>query len=432
MLSRRSFVKSAAAAPVVWSRPSRAADVKAADRLALGFVGVGTMGRGHLGSFLGNKGVEVVAVCDVVKERLDLAKEMADKKSAGDAKSGTAHGCKAYSDFRQLLDHPGLDAVVIATPDHWHAIPAVLASRAKKHVYCEKPLSHDVAEGRWMADEAKKAGVVFQTGSQQRSEFNNRFRAAVEMVWNGWVGPVKRIRCSVGVPARPCDLPTQEVPPGTDWDMWVGPGPTRGYNEILCPKGVHKGFPKWRDYQEYGGGMVCDFGAHHFDIAQWALKMDGSGPVKVIPPADRTATKGLKFVYANGVELIHNEFQKDAAGKEVKADVVIEGPDGTILVGRGQLEVRFTNGERAGFPESPKRVYPSSNHKQNWLDCVKSGKEPICPPEVGHRTATVCHLGNIGYRLGRPLQWDPVKERFVGDDSANKELSREPRPQWKV
>jgi predicted dehydrogenase len=431
MLSRRRFLPAAAAAaaPVVFSRSARAA---ANDRVTLGFIGVGTQGRGHLGNFLNNKGVEVVAVCDVVKERLDLAKEMADKKYATESKSGSDKGCRAYADFRQLLEHPGLDAVVIATPDHWHAIPAVLACRAKKHVYCEKPLSHDVAEGRRMADAAKKAGVAFQTGSQQRSEFNNRFRAAVEMVWNGWIGDVKRIRCSPSYPARPCDLPTEEVPPGTDWDMWTGPAQERGYNEILCPKGIHKGFPKWRDYEEYGGGMVCDFGAHHYDIAQWMLKMDASGPVKVIPPEDPKTGKGLKYVYANGVELIHNEFEKGPDGKEIKSDVVAEGADGTVLVSRGSLEVRFKTGERVAFPDKPQRVYPSNNHRQNWLDCVKAGKEPICPPEVGHRTATVCHLGNIGYKVGRPLEWDPVKEKFVGDDAANKLLSREPRGKWKA
>ena len=432
MLSRRRFLAASAAAPVVFSRSARSADTKSTDRVAVGFIGVGKQGRGHLGNLLGNKGVEVVAVSDVVQERLDNAKEMADKRYASESKSGSDKGCKAYPDFRELLAHPGLDAVVIGTPDHWHAIPAVLACRAGKHVYCEKPLSHDIAEGRRMADEAKKAGVVFQTGSQQRSEFNNRFRAAVEMAWNGWVGEVKRIRCSPSYPSRPCDLPTEEVPPGTDWEAWVGPAPMRGYNHILCPKGIHDHFPKWRDYEEFGGGMVCDFGAHHFDIAQWVLKMDGSGPVKVVPPADPKAGKGLKYVYANGVELIHNEFEKDKDGKEIKSDVVIEGPDGTILVSRGSLEVRFKTGERAAFPDKPQRVYPSNNHRQNWLDCVKSGKEPICPPEVGHRTATVCHLGNIGYKLGRPLAWDPVAEKFVGDDAANKLLSREPRGKWKA
>ncbi len=423
MLSRRSFLVAAAAAPVVLSRTTAA---PASDRIALGFIGVGTMGRGHLGGFLGDPAVEVVAVCDVVKERLDSAAEMTRKRYADRAKSGDHMGAKAYKDFRELLAHPGLDAVVIATPDHWHAMPCILAARAKKHIYCEKPLTHTVAEGRRIVDEVKKAGVVFQTGSQQRSEFDNRFRAAVEMIWNGWIGPVKTVRIGVGGPPRPCDLPTQEAPPGTDWDFWLGPAPERGYNEVLCPKGVHHHFPAWREYREYAGGGLADMGAHHFDIAQWALKMDHSGPVEVIPPADPKKGAGLRFVYADGVVMVHNEFEKD------RADCVFEGADGTILVGRGQLDVRFKNGAKVKFPDAPKRVYPSSNHHKNWTDCVKSGKECICPAEVGHRSATVCHLANIGYRLGRKLRWDPAAERFVGDAAADKELTREPRAKWKL
>ena len=427
MLSRRSFLRTAAsaAAPVVLARPAGA--TAPADRVRLGFIGVGTMGRGHLNGFLGRKDVEVVAVCDVVKERLDHALETVAKKTADKNKAGGPGPCKPYTDFRQLLARPDVDAVVIATPDHWHAIPCILAARAGKHVYCEKPLTHSVAEGRRVADEVKKAKVVFQTGSQQRSEFGNRFRAAVEMVWNGWIGAVKTVRIGVGGPAKPCDLPGQAAPPGTDWDAWLGPAPDRGYNEILCPKGVHKHFPAWRLYREYGGGGLADMGAHHFDIAQWALKMDGSGPVEVIPPADPKKEYGLRFVYADGTVLIHNEFDGGH-----RADCVFEGTDGTIFVGRDQLEVRFRDGSKVGFPERAQRVYPSANHHQNWLDCVRAGKECICPAEVGHRSATICHLGNIGYRLRRKLKWDPKAERFVGDDAANKELSREPRAKWKL
>jgi predicted dehydrogenase len=238
---------------------------------------------------------------------------------------------------------------------------------------------------------------------------------------------VKTVRIGVGGPARPCDLPTQEVPAGTDWDAWLGPAPDRGYNEVLCPKGVHKHFPAWRDYREYAGGQLADMGAHHFDIAQWALKMDGSGPVEVIPPADPKKGSGLRFVYADGTVMIHNEFDGG-----LRADCVFEGTDGTILVGRGQLDVRFRDGGKAKFPDRPQRVYPSTNHQQNWLDCVRAGKECVCPAEVGHRSATVCHLGNIGYKLRRKLKWDPKAERFVGDEAANKELTREPRAKWKL
>jgi predicted dehydrogenase len=429
MLSRRSFLAASAAAPLVLSSRALAAN----GRLTLGFIGMGTMGRGHLGGFLNRKEVEVVAVCDCVKERLDNAVGMVEKKYADRKKDASWKGVKAVTDFRQLLDDKTIDAVVIATPDHWHANMAVLAARAGKHIYCEKPLTHNIAEGRWLVEEVKKAKVTFQVGSQQRSEFQNRFRAAVEMIWNGWVGDVKTVRIGVGDPNKPCDLPTQDIPAGTDWDMWQGPAPERGYNEVLCPKGVHTHFPQWRAYREYAGGLVADMGAHHFDIAQWALKMDDSGPVEVIPPADKKATRGLTFVYVNGVRMIHNEFEKTKEGRELKADCVFEGTEGTILVGRSQLEVIFKSGSKAGFPEAAKRVQPSGDHKSNWLDAIKAGKtDCICPPEVGHRTATVCHLGNLGYQLRRPLKWDPAKEEFANDDAANKLRGREPRAKWKV
>jgi predicted dehydrogenase len=237
------------------------------------------MGRSHLGGFLNMNDVQVVAVCDVVKERREDARKRVEE-TYGKQKKGEYKGCAEYVDFRKLLDHKDLDAVVIATPDHWHAIPCILAARAKKDVYCEKPLTHNIAEGRRIVQEVDKAKIIFQTGSQQRSEFGNHFRLAVELVRNGRIGKLQTIRIGVGGPNKPCDLPTQDVPEGTDWEMWQGPAPVRGYNEILCPKGIHKHFPAWRAYREYAGGQVADMGAHHFDIAQWAMDMDGSGPIE--------------------------------------------------------------------------------------------------------------------------------------------------------
>lgn len=431
MLSRRTFLKSAAAtaAPLVWTQTSFAAP---SEKLTIGFIGVGTQGRGHLNAFLGRDAVEVVAVCDVVKERLDSAAEMVGKRYAARTKSGKYPGVVSYTDFRQLLDHKGLDAVVIATPDHWHAIPCQLAAGAGKHIYCEKPLTHDVAEGRAITDAVKAAKIVFQTGSQQRSEFGGHFRKAVEYIWNGRIGKLKTIRIGVGEPARPCDLPTQSVPTGTDWDLWLGPAQERGYNEELCPKGVHKHFPTWRKYQEFGGGQIADMGAHHFDIAQWALKMDTSGPVKVIPPSDPKKQSGLRFVYANGVEMIHNQFEKGKDGKEVRADCVFEGSEGIILVSRSGISSLPDTILKEPLGEKAVRVYPSNNHHTNWLECIKTGKDTICTAETGQRSATICHLGNIGYRLGRKLTWDPAKERFVDDTAADKELTHEPRSKWKL
>ncbi len=431
MLSRRSFLASASAsavAPLVWTRTAKAAP---SEKLALGFLGVGTMGRGHLSGFLGRDTVEVVAVCDVVQERLDSAAEMVGKKYAARAKSGAYGGVAKYTDFRKLLEHTGLDAVVIATPDHWHAIPCVTAAKAKKHIYCEKPLTHHVAEGRQIADAVAAAKVAFQTGSQQRSEFGGHFRKAVEYVWNGRIGKLKTIRIGVGEPAVPCDLPTQDIPKGIDWDLWLGPAPERGYHEELCPKGVHKHFPAWRKYREYAGGQIADMGAHHFDIAQWAMKMDASGPTQIIPPKDPKATSGLRFVYANGVEMIHNQFEKGKDGKDVRADCVFEGTDGIILVSRGGISSLPDTILKEPLGDKAEKVYPSSNHHTNWLECIKSGKPTICTAETGQRSATICHLGNIGYKLNRKLTWDPAKEKFVDDAAADKELTREPRAKWK-
>ncbi|MBN9122220.1 MAG: Gfo/Idh/MocA family oxidoreductase [Planctomycetes bacterium] len=431
MLTRRTFLRTAtatAAAPLVFTPSSARA---ANDKIALGFIGIGKQGRGHLNGFLGRGEVEVVAVCDVVQERLGSAVETVQKRYADRVKSGDYKGVKAYPDFRELLAHKGLDAVVIATPDHWHHIPCVLAARAGKHIYCEKPLTHNVAEGRQIVNAVKEAKVVFQTGSQQRSEFGGHFRKAVEYVWAGRIGKLKTVRIGVGAAARPCDLKSEEKPEGTDWDFWLGPAPERAYNSELCPKGVHDHFPAWRNYQEYAGGQLADMGAHHFDIAQWAMNTDTSGPVGIVPP-EKKSDRGLRFVYASGVVMIHNEFEKDKDGKEIKADCVFEGTEGTILVSRSGISSRPDTVLKEPLGEKDKRVYPSTNHHKNWLECVRSGKDTICPAEIGHRSATICHLGNIGYRLNRKLAWDPAKELFVDDAAANKELSREPRAKWKI
>src|SRR6266545_2867062 len=307
MLNRRKFLAASAAAPLVFSRPAGA--LAANEKITLGFIGVGVMNRGHLGNFLGRSEVEVVAVCDVVKERLENAQQMVEKRYADRIKSGDYKGVKAYTDFRDLLAHKGLDAVVIATPDHWHHMPCVLAARAGKHIYCEKPLTQNLADGRQVVEEVKKAKVIFQTGSQQRSEFNNYFRKAVEYVWNGRIGKLKTVRIGVGGPAKPCDLKGEEKPAGTDWDAWLGPAPEREYNSVLCPKGVHNHFPAWRNYQEYAGGLLADMGAHHFDIGQWAMDTDRSGPSEVIPPKDPKTGRGLRFIYPSGVVMIHDEFE---------------------------------------------------------------------------------------------------------------------------
>jgi predicted dehydrogenase len=378
------------------------------------------MGRGHLGRFLNFGDVQVNAICEIEQTRRENAIQSVERKYADRKKNGSFKGVKSYTDFRELLDRDDIDAVVIATPDHWHALGCLAAAKAKKDIYCEKPLTHSIQEGRMIVDAVNKHKIVFQTGSQQRSEFGQRFRKAVEFIWAGRIGEVKTVRIGVGAPPVPCDLAEQKEPGNVDWNMWLGPAPKRAYNEVLCPKGMHRHFPQFRKYREYAGGGLADMGAHHFDIAQWALGMDNSGPVRVEPPKDGSNT-GLKLVYANGVEMFHGG----------KSGCTFEGTEGTIYVNRPVLEGTPKNVIAVPLPDKSKRVYPSTDHRRNWVDCIRSRKETICPAEVGHRTASVCHLANLGYQLQRPLDWDPKKEEFLNDAEANKLRFREPRSPWK-
>ncbi|QVL30074.1 Gfo/Idh/MocA family oxidoreductase [Telmatocola sphagniphila] len=421
--NRRTFLQaSAVAVPSVYlPQVTRAS---ANERINVGFIGMGVQSRGHMYGLLNAENVQVVAVSDVVVARREDAQKKVNAHYEKKAK-GTYKGCAAVNDFREIIDRKDIDAVVICTPDHWHAIPCILAARAKKDIYCEKPLTHDIAEGRRIVEEAAKTQVIFQTGSQQRSEFGGHFRKAVELVRNGRIGKVKTIKIGVGAPNKPCDLATEKIPEGTDWEFWLGPAPERGYNKILCPEGIHNHYPAWRNYREFAGGGVADMGAHHFDIAQWALDMDNSGPTKILPPANN-ALMGLKLVYSNGVEMIH-EYQDKAPHK----DCVFIGEKGTIYVSRAGISSDPEEIVKTPIGEKEYHVYPSKSHIGNWVDCIRSRKPTICPAEVGHRTATICHLVNIGYQLHKNLTWDPVAERF-DDAEANKLISREPRAQWKI
>ena len=421
MLTRRSFTKTIFAGTMGAVASNNLFGAQANDRLQIGFIGVGTMGRGHLGAFLNMKEVQVVAVCDVVEERLQMAHKMVANKYTGPNSQTEFKDCKLFKDFRKLLDDKSIDAVVISTPDHWHAIPSIMAARQKKHVYCEKPLTHSIHEGRVLTSEVAKSGIVFQTGSQQRSEFGGKFRLAVQLIRAGRIGKIKTVRIGVGGPAIACNLETQDIPAGTDWDLWQGPAPMRGYNEALCPKGVHTHFPAWRSYWEYAGGGLADMGAHHFDIAQWALNMDSSGPVKITPPSDGEKT-GLKFTYANGVEMFHGG----------PSGCTFEGSDATLYVDRNKMECTKEEILKEPLTKEDSSIIVADNHKKNWLEAIRGNKKTLCPAEVGHRSASICHLGNIGYRVGKPLEWDPVKETFTNNQEANKLLFREYRAPWKL
>ncbi len=429
-LSRRDFVKNAAtavAAPIIVpaSVLGRQDAKPPSEKITIGVIGVGYQARGHVEFLVRHPDVKVLAVCDVDTTRREGAKKIVDDWYSSDT---TYKGCDAYNDYRELIARKDIDAVLIGTPDHWHVIPAVEAMKAGKDVYCEKPLTLTIAEAQVIIQVARKTKRVFQTGSQQRSD--KEFRIACEAVRNGRIGKVKQVFVDVGGPSHPCDLPEETMEPGLDWNMWLGQAPERPYNSVLSPRGIHSHFPNWRAYREYSGGGMTDWGAHHFDIAQWGLGMDESGPVEIIPPDDPKAESGVRYLYANGVEMIHSG-HKDPDG-ETRGGVHFVGENGIVFVNRGQLKSWPENivTEPLGASETP--LYKSPGHHQDWFDCIKSRKRPICDVEIGARSVTVCHLGNLVYWNRRKLRWDPKKWRFPGDREANKWLDRERRGEWKL
>jgi predicted dehydrogenase len=428
-ITRRDFIRdatvAAAAVPIIVPRSALGDENKTAagERLTLGFIGMGTQNRGHLGYFLGQKDVQVLAVCDVDTTRRENAKKTVEKRYGEQQKNGEYKGCAEYNDFRELLARKDIDAVVIATPDHWHAIPVLEACKAGKDIYCEKPMSLTLHEAKAMIDAVRKYNRVFQTGSQQRS--SSEFRLACELVRSGRIG---KVNAAVRGPSRWCDLPEEKMEPGLDWDRWLGPAPQRPYNSILSPRGVHKNFPDWRNYREYSGGMMTDWGAHHFDIAQWGLDMDDSGPVEIIPPDDPKAERGVKYVYANGVVMIHGSDPQSGR----KIGVTFVGSEGKIFVDRGQKASEPKEIIDQPLGDKDVHLYKSQGHQRDWLNCVRARKRPICDVEIGARSVTVCHLGNLAYWNHRKLAWDPKEWRFVKDEEANKWLDRERRDPWQL
>ncbi|AHF16295.1 Gfo/Idh/MocA family protein [Niabella soli] len=390
--------------------------VAPSDRINLGYIGNGKQSYGLVNSINGPKETLVLAACDVHSKKLDHFIELA--KKANEKKVATE--VKGYKHYRELLERKDIDAVVIATPDHWHAQVAIDAAKAGKDIYCEKPLSLTIAEGRAMVNATRKYKRVFQTGSMQRSSYN--FRQAAELVSNGYIGKISEINVSVGEPVKQCDLPTQPTPDYIDWDLWIGPSFYRGYNAILAPELEAKEWAWWRGYAGFGGGYITDWGAHMFDIVQWALGMDQSGPVKFIPPPQPGAKEGLSFVYANGIRVNHKNWGQGNA-------IQFIGDKGKIEVSRGFLRTTPENLAQLKFKTGDKRLYFSDNHYQDWVNAIKKRSKPICDVEVGHRTATVCNAVNIAYQLQRELKWDPAKEAF-DNEYANMMRSRPYRGPW--
>jgi predicted dehydrogenase len=425
--SRRTFLRASAAAlaaPLVVPSSVFAQSDRPApsDRITVGFIGCGKMANDyHLPELLRIPDVQAVAVCEVDAKRREHAKQRVEKAYAEKSAAGAYKGCDTYADFRELLARKDIDAVCIATPEHNHAIPAIEACMAGKDVYCEKPLTLTLAEAKACIDAARKHGRVFQVGSQQRSNVFGPFRQAAEIVRSGRLGKIQSVTVGVGGPSKPCDLPAEEMEPGLAWDLWLGPAPERPYNSVLSPRGVHNHFPAWRSYREYAGGGLSDMGAHHFDIAQWCLGMDDSGPVEVIAPDDVSKGTGVKFRYANGVVMTHGG----------PSGCVFTGTDGTLHIDRGVLKSDPESIVKDPLGPNDVHLFQSPGHHRNWLDCIRSRKQPVAEVEIGARSVAIPILANLAYRHGRGFKWDPKAWQFAGDAEANKKyLDRERRDPW--
>jgi predicted dehydrogenase len=412
------------------------------ERITLASIGVGGMGTNNMRAFLALPDVQVLAVCDVVKAcdqyghwykqgwqgawfGREPARSIVDDDYARKSPSGSYQGCKAYVDFREIIGRDDIDAVCVTTPDHWHAIPAIMAADAGKDIYCEKPLSLTLAEGQAMVAAVQRHGTIFQTGTMRRS--SEQYRHICELVRNGRIGKLQRVISTIGPnnkEAPPHDWQPMPVPDWLDYDMWLGPAPWAPYHKDRCLYTFRFGL-------DYSGGQTTNLGAHVIDVIQWANGTDDTGPVEFEDlgsewPTDglfTTATKvAFRARYANGVEFTC----RTDKGESWR----LEGTDGWIDVRDDQW---------TGSPESLKttviganeiHLYQSNEHHRNFVDCIKTRRPTAAPVEVGHRSTSICHLGNIAMMLRRKLHWDPVAERFTDSDEANQMLARPMRAPW--
>ncbi|HOW70747.1 MAG TPA: Gfo/Idh/MocA family oxidoreductase [Phycisphaerae bacterium] len=404
------------------------------DRLVMASIGVGGQGRGNMNRFMGFPEVQLVAVCDVDAGHCGEARAEVNKKYGN-------KDCRTYHDFRELLQRKDIDAVSIGTPDHWHGLIAIAAANAGKDIYCEKPLVNSVAEGREVCEAVYKNKRVLQTGSQERS--GDKARYACELVRNGRFGKIHTVRINL-----PCDdghhqqvrkmnhesFAGMPIPKELDWDFWLGHTPKVPYHEKRCHF-------FWRFILAHGGGEMTDRGAHVIDLAQLGLGADDAGPIEFKAEGRREGGGGpfdvfwdYKFenMYSNGVRMIG-----EAKGPR---GLKFEGDDGWIFIHIHGAALECSDPKlvdaaalrKAKEPVGNVKIGRTGGHHRNFLDAVKSRKQPFASAEVGHRTASVCHLNNLAMALGRPLRWDPKKEQFIGDDEANKLLSPKMRAPWKL
>ncbi len=420
LLARREFLRrTAVGATAVVAFPhvrTRAADLGTGIR---GGVRVGVIGTGGRGSDLMRSAVaNVVAVCDVDSTHV--------ARAAAEVEKRTSRKPVQYDDYRKLLASQDIDAVIIGTPDHWHALMTIDACHAGKDVYCEKPLTLTLREGRIMTQVARATKRIVQTGSQQRSD--DKFRTGCELVRNGRIGKVHTVKVGLThVNFNAEVVPDGEPPKELNYDLWLGPAPWRAYNKNR----VHYNF---RFFWDYSGGQMTNWGAHHLDIAQWGLGMDNSGPLEIDATAKFDPQKRFEvpveseitYTYAGGIKL------QCSQGPERKTGTTFVGDKGWIHVNRGDLQASSDELLTDPLPADATRLYVSKDHMDNWFECIKSRKLPICDVEVGHRSATVCHLGSLAMRLGRKLRWDPEKEEFKNDAEANAKRHYDYRKPWSL
>jgi len=404
-LTRRRFLKTAAAAasvPYIIPASALGADDRPppSERITMGCVGVGGRGQGDMGAFLGNKQMQVIAVCDVKKGARDGAKGRVDRQYGNS-------DCAAVVDFRDVVTRDDIDTVLCATPDHWHALVTIWAMKHGKDCFCEKPLSLTIKEGRAMSDVARRYGRVFSSGSQRVLGDYGRLARQVQ---KGELGQIHEVFCDPGGPPRHCNLPGQPVPDDVDWDLWLGPAPWAPYSPFRCGRAYGLGGKGFRTWYDYSGGMMTDWGGHKFGGAMFALGLDHTGPTEIIPP-DGKDVKHLTYKFECGIVMyVTGGGPKYVAAKGNVPGLTWKPP--THLLER---DYRGSGGLPGDF-----------------VHCVKTREKPFRDVEWAHRVATVCHLGNIAYELKRPLKWDPEKEEFPGDDEANRMTWRPMRDPWRL
>jgi predicted dehydrogenase len=452
-VNRREFLKSlgaealcAAGFPYVVpsSALGAAGTVPPSERVAMGFIGVGSMGGGHLRTFMGYDDVQVVAVCDLREMFRQRAVERVRQKYGG-------KGCKAYRDFRELLARDDIDAVTVVTPDHWHGLIGIEAARNRKDMYYEKPLAMSIAEGKAVREAVNRYGVVFQFGTQQRSD--EKFRFACELARNEKIGKLHTIMVG-SHPSTTCpNQPSQPTPAKDefDYDTWLGPAPWAPYTYERCASRAMGTLGIWTHIHDYSlGGLGGAWGIHPVDIAQWANGTDDTGPVEIqgsgVIPADGLADTPVEWevehVYANGVKMIHANTK--TALKRAKQfslrnglGILFLGTEGWVLVGRGFLDAEPKSLLTATIGPDEIHLSRSNNHRRNFIECVKSKRQTICPVGTAVRSDTICHLDDIAIRLGRSplrrkLKWNPEREQFINDETANRMLTRPMRSPWRL